>query len=284
MKNPDLLSLSPDAPVVMSVINVTPDSFYKESCAMDKPSVYEHIARAVAEGATILDIGGCSSRPGAGDIPAAEQIARLSPAMEVVAEDFSDIFVSIDTFSGEVAAAIVERFGRCIINDISAGEIDPAILDVAAKNDLPYIAMHMRGTPRNMQQMTDYDNITDEVGDWFDRKIALLRSRGINNIILDPGFGFAKTTAQNYELLRNMAALRRFGYPLLAGLSRKSMIFSILGVSPSEAFAGTVALGWEALRQGTSVLRVHDTLPAAQTIELYKLMYLCDKCSLPSTE
>jgi len=277
MKNPDLLSLSPDAPVVMSVINVTPDSFYKAGCAMDKISVHEHIARAVAEGTTILDIGGSSSRPGADDIPAAEEIARLSLAMEIIAEEFPDIFVSIDTFSGEVATAIVERFGRCIINDISAGEADPAILDVAAGNDLPYIAMHMRGTPRNMQQMTGYDNITNEVDEYFERKIALLRSRGINNIILDPGFGFAKTTEQNYELLRNMAALRRFGYPLLAGLSRKSMIFSILDISPPEAFAGTVALGWEALRQGASILRVHDTLPAVQTIELYKFMYLCRK-------
>ena len=272
MKNPSQLSLA--TPVVMAIINVTPDSFYPGSRTMDKASVHERISRAVTEGATILDVGGCSSRPGAGDLSPAEEVARLSLAMEVIREDFDNIFVSIDTFCGEVATEVVSRFGRCIINDISAGELDPSILDVVATNDLPFIAMHSRGTPANMQEMTDYDCITGEVNDYFDKKIALLRSRGISNIILDPGFGFAKTAEQNFRLLRDLGTLKHFGYPILAGLSRKSMIYRTLDITSEEALPGSVALGWEALRNGASILRVHDTLPAVQTVKLFKYMYL----------
>ena len=274
MKDPALLSLSPDAPVVMSIVNVTPDSFYGESRTMDKASIRERVGEAVSAGAAILDIGGRSSRPGACDITPEEEIARLSMALEVIEEDFSDIFVSIDTFCGAVAREIVSRFGACMINDISAGELDPAILDVVASYDLPYVAMHMRGTPATMQQMTDYDNITDAIIDFFEKKITQLHERGVRKMILDPGFGFAKTAEQNFRLLRDMAALQRFGYPILAGLSRKSMIYKTLGCGPEDTLAGTTALNWEALRQGASILRVHDTAPAVQVVELYKFMYL----------
>ncbi|GHV01012.1 dihydropteroate synthase [Bacteroidia bacterium] len=272
MKNPSQLTLA--SPVVMTIINVTPDSFYGESRTMERDSIRRRIALAVSEGATILDIGGYSSRPGADDVSPREEIARISMAMEVVKENFDGVFVSIDTFRAEVAEAIVARFGPCIINDISAGELDPPIVGVAARYDLPYIAMHMRGTPGTMQQLTDYKDITAEVVAFFEAKIAHLRSRGVERIILDPGFGFAKTVEQNYQLLKDMSALQRFGYPILAGVSRKSMIYKALNITPEEALAGTIALGWEALREGASILRVHDTLPAAQSIDLFKRMYI----------
>ena len=245
----------------MAILNVTPDSFYAGSRMPDAGAVERRVREAVAEGAQLIDVGGYSSRPGADEVPADEEWRRVELGVGTVRRLAPDMPVSVDTFRSEVAAKAVEAFGPLIINDISAGELDSAMLSVAAKYDVPYIAMHMKGDPRTMQSQTDYRrDITTEVVDYF-------RAR----IILDPGFGFAKTTEQNYELLAGLGELCALGYPVLAGLSRKSMIYKVLGVTPAESLAGTVALGWECLRQGAKILRVHDVREAADTVRLFNM-------------
>lgn len=256
-------------PVVMTIVNVTPDSFFGASRTWNEREIAERVDRAVAEGASILDIGGYSSRPGADDVSPDEEIERVLRGVGVVRERHSGVIVSLDTFRSEVARAVIERFGACIINDISAGDLDPKIIDVAAEFKVPYIAMHMRATPAEMQQHTDYDDVVLRVKEYFVSKVAQLRQAGVDDIILDPGFGFAKTTAQNYTLLKHMAELKIEGLPILAGISRKSMIYKVLETTPEQALNGTTALHWEALRNGASILRVHDTSQAMEVIKLY---------------
>ena len=256
----------------MAILNVTPDSFYAGSRMPDADAVERHVREAVAEGAQWIDVGGYSSRPGADEVPADEEWRRVALGVGAVRRLAPGMAVSVDTFRSEVAARAIERFGPLIINDISAGELDPAMPAVAAKYGVPYIAMHMKGDPKTMQSLTDYKrDITAEVTAYFEAKTADLLAAGIKreNIILDPGFGFAKTTEQNYELLAGLHRLCALGYPVLAGLSRKSMIYRVLDATPAESLAGTVALGWECLRQGAAILRVHDVQEAVDTVRLF---------------
>lgn len=238
----------------------------------DAPHVERRVREAVAEGASIIDVGGYSSRPGADEVSPGEEWRRVKLGVGAVRRLAPGMAVSVDTFRSEVAARAIERFGPLIINDISAGELDPAMPAVAAKYGVPYIAMHMKGDPKTMQSLTDYKrDITAEVVAYFEARVAALLAAGIarEHLVLDPGFGFAKTTEQNYELLAGLHRLCALGYPVLAGLSRKSMIYRVLGVTPAQSLAGTVALGWECLRQGAAILRVHDVREAVDTVRIF---------------
>ena len=259
-------------PRVMAILNVTPDSFFAGSRMPDAPHVERRVREAVAEGASIIDVGGYSSRPGADAVSPGEEWRRVKLGVGAVRRLAPGMAVSVDTFRSEVAARAIERFGPLIINDISAGELDPAMPAVAAKYGVPYIAMHMKGDPKTMQSLTDYKrDITAEVVAYFEARVAALLAAGIarEHLVLDPGFGFAKTTEQNYELLAGLHRLCALGYPVLAGLSRKSMIYRVLGVTPAQSLAGTVALGWECLRQGAAILRVHDVREAVDTVRIF---------------
>ncbi len=256
-------------PQVMAILNITPDSFYKESRTFTPYEIEKRVMQIVAEGATIIDIGGYSSRPGADDVSLEEEVRRVERGLEIVRRIAPEMAVSIDTFRSHVAKLAIIRFGALIINDISAGEMDPELMNIAAKYKVPYIAMHMRGTPKTMQQQTDYVDVVDDVVAFFRGKVEQLRSLGVDEIILDPGFGFAKDVEQNYELLANMHRLKEFGAPILVGVSRKSMIYKVLEKNPSEALTGTIALNWEALRQGATIIRVHDVREAVETIKIY---------------
>ena len=261
-------------PRVMAILNVTPDSFFAGSRMPDAPHVERRVREAVAEGASIIDVGGYSSRPGADEVSPGEEWRRVKLGVGAVRRLAPGMAVSVDTFRSEVAARAIERFGPLIINDISAGELDPAMPAVAAKYGVPYIAMHMKGDPKTMQSLTDYKrDITAEVVAYFEARVAALLAAGIarEHLVLDPGFGFTKTTEQNYELLAGLHRLCALGYPVLAGLSRKSMIYRVLGVTPAQSLAGTVALGWECLRQGAAILRVHDVREAADTVRLFNM-------------
>ena len=257
-------------PQVMAIINVTDDSFFEGSRTVDEQSIAARVREAIASGATILDVGGYSSRPGAKELSVDEEWERVRKGLRGIKDVAADAFVSVDTFRSEVVRRAVEEFGDVIVNDISAGELDDEMIDVVAKYNLPYIAMHMRGTPQTMQSLTEYPNgVVEEVCRYFEKKVAELHSRGVSKIILDPGFGFAKTLEQNYELLGGLNRLCTMGYPVLAGVSRKSMIYKLLGVTPAESLNGTTALNWEALRQGAAILRVHDTREAVEVVRIF---------------
>ena len=257
-------------PQVMAIINVTDDSFFEGSRTVDEQSIAARVKEAIASGATILDVGGYSSRPGAKELSVDEEWERVRKGLRIIKDVAADAFVSVDTFRSEVVRRAVEEFGDVIVNDISAGELDDEMIDVVAKYNLPYIAMHMRGTPQTMQSLTEYPNgVVEEVCRYFEKKVAELHSRGVSKIILDPGFGFAKTLEQNYELLGGLNRLCAMGYPVLAGVSRKSMIYKLLGVTPAESLNGTTALNWEALRQGAAILRVHDTREAVEVVNIF---------------
>ena len=257
-------------PQVMAILNVTDDSFYAGSRNMEERAISERVVQAIEEGATIIDVGGYSTRPGAKDISLEEEWQRVERGLKCIRDISEDIAISVDTFRSGVVERAVALVGDIIVNDISAGEADTRMVDVVAHHKLPYIAMHMRGTPQTMQSMTQYEEgICESVCRYFTQRVEYLRKRGVDDIILDPGFGFAKSVEQNFELLGGLSSLSALGYPVLAGLSRKSMIYRALDITPEESLAGTVALNWEALRQGASILRVHDVREARQVIELY---------------
>jgi dihydropteroate synthase len=251
----------------MGIINVTPDSFYDGG----KTTVsYEILAQAenmLNEGAGFLDVGGYSSRPGADDVSEDEELGRIIPAVEAICSEFPDALVSIDTFRSKVARKAIET-GACMVNDISAGQIDGDMMETVAGLQVPYVAMHMRGTPQTMSRFTDYDQVTRDVLRYFSEKIAEARAAGINDVIADPGFGFSKTRAQNFTLLNELDLFEQLEIPLLVGLSRKSMIYKTLGTSAEEALNGTTALHSIALMKGASVLRVHDVREAVECIRL----------------
>ncbi len=258
-------------PQVMAIVNVTDDSFYEGSRTQSDDAIVERVREVVEQGATIVDVGGYSSRPGAKDISVEEEWQRVQRGLQAVRSVSRDVAVSVDTFRAEVAALAIKEFGDVIINDISAGELSPRMIDVVADAGVPYVAMHMRGTPQTMQQNTSYsDGVVAEVCRYFEHRVEYLLGRGVKDIILDPGFGFAKSAEQNFELLAHLSQLCALGYPVLAGLSRKSMIYNTLGVTAAEALAGTVALNWEALRQGATILRVHDVREAVDVVQLYE--------------
>ena len=254
---------------VMTIVNVTPDSFFAGSRTPDWLDVERRVREAVEAGASVIDVGGYSSRPGADEVSPEEEWRRVDLGVGAVRSLSPDLPVSIDTFRSSVAARAIHKYGKVIINDISAGELDPLIVDVAAEHDVPYVAMHMKGNPRTMQSMTDYRDIVAEVVDYFRERTAQLRERGVRRIVVDPGFGFAKTLEQNYELLRGLHRLAELGYPVLAGVSRKSMIYKLLGTTPAEALNGTTALHWECLRQGAVILRAHDTREAVEVVRMF---------------
>jgi dihydropteroate synthase len=260
-------------PKVMGILNLTPDSFFEGSrVPTDKKSVLEEAERKIKEGADFLDLGGYSTRPGAEDISIAEEIARVIPAISEIKKNFPEILLSIDTFRSQVAKAAIES-GAELINDISAGNLDPEMLPLVAKLGVPYIAMHMKGTPQTMQSETEYSDLVPDVLTYFSKKIEQFRKLGIKDVILDPGFGFAKTREQNFELLRNLSSFKRLGSPILVGVSRKSMIYKTLEISANEALNGTTALNMFALLQGADILRVHDVKEAKETIELAAQLY-----------
>ncbi len=265
---------------VMAIVNVTPDSFYAASRTAEREAVARRIREAVDEGATLLDIGGYSSRPGADEVAPEEEWRRVALGMEVARSIAPQVAVSIDTFRSEIVRRTVDRFGEVVVNDISAGELDAAMVPTVAALGLPYIAMHMRGTPQTMQARSDYHRpIAEEVADFFRAKCAQLAAAGIRSeqIVLDPGFGFAKSTEQNYELLAGLDAICAMGYPVLAGVSRKSMIYKTLDTTPAESLAGTVALGWECLSRGARILRVHDVREAVDTVRIFNKYQTCKR-------
>ena len=258
-------------PQVMAIVNITPDSFFDASRTWDEQSIAARVKRVVAEGATIIDIGGYSSRPGADEVTLDEELSRVERALAVVKDVAAGVVVSVDTFRSRVAQRAIEMMGEVIINDISAGEADAAMVDVVAHYGVPYVAMHMRGTPQTMQHLTAYERgVVEEVAAYFDRRTQWLMGRGVKDIIIDPGFGFAKSMEQNYELLAGLGSLCQKGFPVLVGLSRKSMVYNLLDVTPAEALNGTTALHWEALRQGASILRVHDVREAVEVVKLHE--------------
>lgn len=252
----------------MGIINVTPDSFYDGGTTTSEILVLEQASRMLKEGATFLDVGGYSSRPGATDISEEEEIDRVVPAIKAILREFPKTNISIDTFRSEVAKAAL-REGACMVNDISAGMLDDDMLAVVAKSQVPYIMMHMRGTPQTMKSLTTYDNITKEVIYYFSERLAAARSHNINDIIVDPGFGFAKTTDQNFELLQHLEIFETLNVPVLAGISRKSMIYKTLNTSANEALNGTTALHMVTLQKGAHILRAHDVKEAIECIQLF---------------
>ncbi len=260
-------------PKVMGILNLTPDSFFEGSrVPTDKKSVLVEAEKKIKEGADFLDLGGYSTRPGAADISIEEEIARVIPAISEIKLNFPDTLISVDTFRSQVAKAAVEA-GAELVNDISAGNLDTEMLPMVAKLGVPYIAMHLKGSPQTMQQETTYSDLVPEVLAYFGDKIEQFRKFGINDVIIDPGFGFAKTREQNFELLRNLSSLKRLGLPVLVGVSRKSMIYKTLEISANEALNGTTALNMFALLQGADILRVHDVKEAKETIELAAQIY-----------
>jgi dihydropteroate synthase len=254
-------------PKVMGILNVTPDSFYDGGRYDSEAAILHQAEKMIAEGAAFIDVGGYSTRPGADDISVEEETRRVVNAIKVIVKRFPTIIISIDTFRSEVARAAMEE-GASIINDISGGEQDPAMLDIASKYQLPFILMHMRGNPKTMTQLSTYENLIKDVADYFHAKIAQLHSRGIKDIILDPGFGFAKTAHQNFQLLNSLDYFKILNKPLLIGISRKSMIWRTLSTTPDHALNGTTSLNTIALLKGASILRVHDVKEAVEAISM----------------
>ncbi len=257
----------------MAILNATPDSFYASSRLSSVESIQQRAMDAVRDGATILDVGAYSSRQQAEDIGEELEWERLNMALKAIREVDATVPISIDTFRSGVVERAIERFGSIIVNDITAGEADGRMLAVVSEAEVPYIAMHMRGTPQTMQRMNQYpEGVVSEVVEYFERRVEVMLSAGIaeESIVLDPGFGFAKSVEQCYELLGALPHLSELGSPILVGLSRKSMIYKVLDTTPEEALVGTMALNWEALSGGATVLRVHDVEQAVQCVKLFE--------------
>ncbi|MFA4871194.1 MAG: dihydropteroate synthase [Pedobacter sp.] len=259
------------SPSVMGILNLTDDSFYSNSRISSLELALQRAETIISEGGKFIDIGAYSSRPGAIDVTAQQEIDRIVPVMESIAKNYPDVLISIDTFRAEVARYAIEA-GAHIINDIAAGNMDEAMFQTVADLKVPYIMMHMRGTPQTMQQHTDYDHLMLNMISYFSVKVDELKKSGVNDIILDPGFGFAKTLEQNYEVLKHMTDLDILELPVLAGLSRKSMIYKFLGGGPEQALNGTTTLNTIALLKGANILRVHDVKAAVECIALVTKM------------
>ena len=255
-------------PKVMGILNVTPNSFFDGGRYKNDSEILLQVEKMLLNGATFIDIGAYSSKPSAEFVSEEEELQRIVPIVQLILEHFPETLISIDTFRSEVAKACIEN-GAAIINDISAGILDDKMLETIAKYNVPYIMMHMRGTPQTMQTMTNYDNIIKEILFYFSERIAKARSFGINDLIVDPGFGFAKTLEQNYEVLQKMELFQMLELPLLAGVSRKSMIYKTLHSSAEEALNGTTVLNTIALTKGAKILRVHDVREAMECVTLF---------------
>lgn len=268
--NGSLLDLS--QPRVMGILNVTPDSFYAGSRTQTEAEIVRRVKQIVSEGAAIIDIGAYSSRPNADNVSSREEMERLRMGLKILFEIQPDAVVSVDTFRADVARMCVEEYGVAIINDIAAGEMDANMFHTVAAMNVPYIMMHMQGTPQSMQQHPHYDNLLKEVFLYFARKVQQLRDLGVKDIILDPGFGFGKTMEHNYELLSHLEEFRIFELPLLVGVSRKSMIYRLLDITPQEALNGTTVLDTICLLKGADILRVHDVKEAVETVRIVQAM------------
>ena len=256
-----------DSPVVMGILNVTPDSFYAGSHAFDHQAIEHRVQEIIAQGADIIDIGGYSSRPGADEVSEAEEMQRIERGLAIIRDFDKSIPVSVDTFRAAVARRAIEEWGADIVNDISGGMADPAMFDTVAGLRAPYILMHMRGTPKTMQSLTGYNDVTADVVAELSKPFHRLMLKGVADVIIDPGFGFAKTTGQNYELFNNLDKIAELlERPLLVGISRKSMITRICDITPDEALPGTIALNTAAIMKGASIIRVHDVAAARQAV------------------
>ncbi|MDY5352720.1 MAG: dihydropteroate synthase [Bacteroides pyogenes] len=268
--NGRLLDLT--SPQVMGILNVTPDSFYSGCRAETEADIAARTRQIMEEGASIIDIGAYSSRPNAEHIFAEEEMRRLRTGLEIVTREYPEAVVSVDTFRSEVAEWCVKEYGVAIINDISGGEMDERMFETVARLGVPYVMMHMLGTPQNMQKEPHYDNLIKEIFMYFARKIQQMRDWGAKDIILDPGFGFGKTLEHNYELMAHLEEFRVFELPILVGVSRKSMIYKLLGGTPQDSLNGTTVLDTIALMKGAHILRVHDVREAVETVKIVEAM------------
>jgi dihydropteroate synthase len=255
-------------PRVMGILNITPDSFYAESRLSSVDAVLERVGIMETEGADFIDIGGYSTRPGAEDISISEEIDRIQSIIEPVNKNFPDVIISIDTFRSEVARVAV-RYGAGIINDVSGGLLDDRMFDTVAELGVAYVLMHMRGTPQTMNDLTGYDQLVPDILGELKQKMNLLRSKGVSDVLIDPGFGFAKTIPQNFELMRDLSEFNLLGCPILVGISRKATIYRTLHITAAEALNGTTVLNTLALEYGASVLRVHDVRAAVEAVKLW---------------
>ena len=272
-----------DRPWVMGIINITPDSFYSGSRVVDEQTLIERVGMMLDDGADVLDVGACSTRPGSEQVDAQGEMARLDWALNAIRREFPDVILSVDTYRADVARRCVEEWGADIINDISAGMLDPEMFATVARLRVPYVLMHMRGTPETMSSLTDYQNVAAEVLEWMARRIDELRQMGVADIIADPGFGFAKTLEQNYELLARLEAFYVLDAPLLVGVSRKRMIYTPLQCTADEALNGTTVINTIALQQGAHFLRVHDVKAAVEAVKLTTLLRQSSMNKKPST-
>jgi dihydropteroate synthase len=264
--NGKLLDLS--EPQVMGILNVTPDSFYSGSRKQTEDEIESRVRQIIGEGASIIDIGAYSSRPNADDVSPSEEMERLRKGLSVIQRVAPNAIVSVDTFRADVAKMCVEEYGVGIVNDISGGMLDKDMFATVAKLGIPYILMHMQGTPQNMQQNPHYDDVVKEVFMYFAEKVQRLRDLGVKDIILDPGYGFGKTVEHNYELMNHQEELLEFELPLLVGISRKSMIYKALGITADEALNGTSVLNTISLLKGANILRVHDVATCVEVVNL----------------
>lgn len=262
----ELLELS--QPIVMGILNITPDSFFAESRKQGEQEIVARVAEILTQGGKIVDIGAQSTRPSSTLLSSKEEIERLKPALNIINKEFPEAILSVDTFYSDVTRFCVEEHGVDIINDISGGEMDKNMFDTVASLNVPYILMHMRGTPQAMSQLTDYDNLIQDIFYYFSKKIAELHLKGVNDIIIDPGFGFSKTIDQNYELMASLKGFSIFELPLLVGISRKKMIYNLIDSTAEESLNGTSILNTFALQNGADILRVHDVKEAVETIKI----------------
>ena len=262
----ELVDLS--TPLVMGIVNLTPDSFYAESRIGSVEAIIEKVGRMNEEGVSIIDIGGYSTRPGAVEISVSQEIERIESVIEPINKNFPQLFISIDTFRSAVAAKAIAK-GADIINDVSGGDLDADMFDIVAELGVPYILMHMRGNPKTMTGLTNYNRLIPDIMKSLKERIDLLRKKGVTDLIIDPGYGFAKTIAQNFELIKNLSEFKQLGYPLLAGISRKGMIYRTLNTDASEALNGTTVVNTLLLEQGASILRVHDIKEAKEAVKLW---------------
>ncbi len=271
--NGRLMDLS--EPQVMGILNVTPDSFYAGSRGVTERYIIDRLHQCMDEGASIVDIGAYSSRPGADNVSTEEEMNRLRMGLELVCKHRPDAIVSVDTFRADVAKMCVEEYGVALINDISAGQMDKEMFTTIARLGIPYIIMHMKGTPQDMQNNPQYDHFLKEIFYYFSEKVQKLRDLGVKDIVIDPGFGFGKTLEHNYELMNHLEEFALFELPLLVGISRKSMIYKLLGSTPEEALNGTTALNTIALQKGANILRVHDVREAVESVKIVQKMKAC---------
>lgn len=262
-------------PLVMGILNVTPDSFYSDSRAQGDEEIEKRVLQIIGEGASVIDIGAYSSRSNAAEVSVEEEMARLRKGLEIINRVAPNATVSVDTFRADVASMCVEEYGVAMINDISGGELDHEMFQRVAKLRVPYILMHMKGTPQTMQQEPHYEDLIREMLFYFSVRTQQLKELGVNDIIIDPGFGFAKTLEHNYELMEHLEDFKIFEMPILVGISRKSMIFKLLGNTPAEALNGTTVLNTIALMKGADILRVHDVRQAVEAIKIVEKMKEC---------